>query len=111
MQKCKRIFLLESDNGASPFPSLLLLAPYFLLLARCLALPAKAFLRQFQIRGEDEGVESALVDEDEGCSIDGERIVHRLILFIHMPLDGSDFVGIVANRDSGFILCICPLNR
>ena len=35
----------------------------------------------------------------------------RTVVFIYMPLDGSDFVGIVANRDSGFILCICPLNR
>ncbi len=78
-------FLLESDNGASPFPSLLLLAPYFLLLARCLALPAKAFLRQFQIRGANEGVESALVDNHHLlCSTGGSHFVHPSVVRVHV---------------------------
>ena len=47
---------------------------------------------------EDEGVEAGLVDEHRVCSVDGERIVHRLVLVVHMITHLLHPRGIVAHE-------------
>ena len=50
-------------------------------------------LRLCQLRGENQGVESRLVDEDDSGSVDAERFVHRLVFF-HVVANGFLWIPI-----------------